>query len=252
MVPGVLELITASTPEDPALDIAISHALLAAVASGRRGDVLRLHRPGPTAAFGRLDVLRTGFDAACAVAEELGYTPVVRSAGGHVAPYDEQSLVVEHIVTATDVTAGLQDRFAAMSGLLRDVLAGLGADARVGELAGEYCAGAHSLNVAAPHDGGRLKIAGVAQRAVRGGALTSAIVTVGGGPRLREAVAALYATLELDVEPGVSGALDEVLPGITVELVTGAIRAAYGDPAPVEPDAELLAAARALTPRHAV
>jgi lipoate-protein ligase A len=247
----VLELITFSTPEDPAFDIALSHALLAGVAAGRRGDVLRLHRPGATAAFGRLDVLRPGFDAACSVAEELGYTPVVRSAGGHVAPYDEQSLVVEHIVAAPDVTAGLEDRFAAMSGLLRDVLAGLGADARVGELAGEYCAGAHSLHLAVP-GGGRLKVAGVAQRAVRGGALTSAILTVGGGPRLREAIAALYATLELDVDPGVAGALDEALPGITVERVGDAVRAAYGNPPPVEPDAELPAAARALIPRHAV
>src|SRR4051794_35217112 len=228
-------------PEDPAADIALSHALLADVAAGRREDVLRIHRPGPTAAFGRLDALRPGFDAACAVAAELGLTPVVRSAGGHVAPYDERSLVVEHIVAAGDVTAGLEERFVAMAELLRGVLAGLGADVRVGELAGEYCAGAYSLNV-----GGWLKVAGVAQRAVRGGALTSAILTVGGGPWLRDAVAALYATLELDVDPAVSGALDEVLPGITVERVAAAVRAAYGEPAATEPDAALLDAARAL------
>jgi octanoyl-[GcvH]:protein N-octanoyltransferase len=244
---GVLELITFSTPEDAAFDIALSHALLTDVAAGHRGDVLRIHRPGATAAFGRLDALRAGFDAACAVAAELGYTPVIRSAGGHVAPYDEQSLVVDHITASADVTAGLEDRFHTMSGRLRDVLAGLGADARVGELPGEYCAGAHSLNV-----GGRLKVAGVAQRAVRGGALTSAILTAGGGPRLREAVAALYATLELDVDPGVAGALDEALPGITVERVSEAVRGAYGDPAPAKPGAELLAAAHALIPRHAV
>jgi len=242
-----MRLVTASAPGDPAFDIALSHALLAEVAAGRREDVVRLHRPGATAAFGRLDALRPGFDAACAVAEELGFTPVVRSAGGHAAPYDEQALVIEHIVAAGDVTAGLEERFHAMSGRLRDVLRGLGADARVGELPGEYCAGAHSINV-----GGRLKVAGVAQRAVRGGALTSAILTVGGGPRLRDAVAALYATLELEVDPAVAGALDEVLPGVTVAAVSDAVRAAYGDPSPEEPDDALLAAARALIPRHAV
>jgi octanoyl-[GcvH]:protein N-octanoyltransferase len=243
----VLELITFSTPEDPAFDIALSHALLTDVAAARRGDVLRLHRPGATAAFGRLDALRPGFDAACAVAGELGFTPVVRSAGGHVAPYDEESLVIDHIVAARDVTAGLEERFDATSARLRDVLAGLGADAHVGELAGEYCAGAHSINV-----GGRLKVAGIAQRAVRGGAMTSAIVTVGGGPRLRDAIGALYATLELDVDPAVAGALDEVVPGVSVHAVAAAVRAAYGSRATVEPDGALLDAARALIPRHAV
>src|SRR3954465_15602906 len=110
-----------------------------------------------------------------------------------------------------------------MATRLRDVLAGIGADARVGGLGGDDCAGAHSLNV-----GGRLKVAGIAQRAIRGGALTSAIVTVGGGPWLRDVVAALYATLELDVAPAVAGALDEVVPTVTVERVGEAVRAAYG------------------------
>src|SRR4051794_34801810 len=113
MADGVLELITASTPDDPVLDVALSHALLEAVAAGRRGGSLRLYRPGPTAAFGRLDVLRPGFAAACEVARGLGLTPLVRSAGGHAAPYDDRSLVVEHLAPAADVTAGLAERFAA-------------------------------------------------------------------------------------------------------------------------------------------
>ena len=78
------------------------------------------------------------------------------------------------------MTAGLQARFEAQSALLRDALAGLGADARIGELAGEYCAGAHSINL-----GGRIKVVGIAQRAIRHGALTTAVIVVGGGGRLR-------------------------------------------------------------------
>jgi lipoate-protein ligase A len=242
-----LELITASTPEDPVLDIALTHALLEAVAAGRRGELLRIYRPGPTAAFGRLDVLRPGFAAACAVARELGLTPVIRSAGGHAAPYDARSLVVEHVVAAADVTAGLEARFAAASEGLRRALEGLGLDARVGELAGEYCPGAHSVNL-----GGRLKVAGIAQRAIRGAAMTGVIVTVGGGPELRAMVAALYAALELEVDPATAGALDEVQPGISVDAVEAAVRAGYGDLVAVEPDAATVAAARALIPRHAV
>jgi octanoyl-[GcvH]:protein N-octanoyltransferase len=246
----VLQLITASTPAEPVLDIALSHALLDDVAAGRRGDVLRIYRPGPTAAFGRLDMLRPGFAAASAVARGLGLEPVVRSAGGHAAPYDDRSLVVEHIVMAPEVTAGLEERFSGLSSRLDDVLTGLGAAARVGELPGEYCPGAHSIHV-----DGRLKVAGIAQRAVRGGALTGAVLTVGGGPELRAMIAAIYAALELDVDAATAGALDEALPGVTPDVVADAIRESYaagGGLVPAAPDPALLDAARALIPRHAV
>ncbi len=208
-----------------------------------------MFRPGPTLAFGRLDALLPGFAGATAAARRLGYTPVVRSAGGHAAVYDEQSLVVEHVTAEADVTAGLQARFEAQSALLRDALAGLGADARIGELAGEYCAGAHSINL-----GGRIKVVGIAQRAIRHGALTTAVIVVGGGGRLRRAVAEVYARLGLDVDPATAGALDDELPGVTAERVAEVVVAAFAasaDLTPAEPDAELLAAARGLMGRHA-
>jgi hypothetical protein len=85
--------------------------------------------------------------------------------------------------------------------------------------------------------------------------MVSAVVTVAGGADLRAMVAALYAALELEVDPGTAGALDEVVPGLTAEAVAEAIRAAYAEGRELvaaEPDPALLAAARALTPRHAV
>jgi lipoate-protein ligase A len=240
---------TAAAPADPVLDVALSHALLDDVAAGRRGDTLRVFRPGPTLAFGRLDALRPGFRDACAVARRHGFTPLVRSVGGRAAVYDERCLAVEHITAAADVTAGLQARFAALSGGLRRVLAGLGADARVGALPGEYCPGAHSINV-----GGRFKVAGIAQRTVRGGAMTSAVVVVSGGADVRSAVAAVYGALGIDVDPATAGSLDEALPGVAVEEVAGAVRDAFGRTRRLEPrelDPELISAARALEPRHA-
>jgi octanoyl-[GcvH]:protein N-octanoyltransferase len=174
----------------------------------------------------------------------------VRSAGGHAAVYDEQCLVVEQLAREEDVTAGLQARFEAQSELLRDALGTLGADARIGELPGEYCAGAHSINL-----GWRIKVAGIAQRAIRHGALTTAVVVVGGGERLRAAIAEVYGALGLAVEPARAGALDDELPGLGVERVERAIRDAYGRAArltPAEPDDALRAAAHALLPRHAV
>jgi lipoate-protein ligase A len=133
---------------------------------------------------------------------------------------------------------------------VRDALAALGADARIGELAGEYCPGPHSVNV-----GGRVKIAGIAQRMVKHGAATSAVVVAGGGPRLRAAIAAIYAALELPVDAATAGALDEELPGATAELVARRLYDAYSADRRLEPrdvDAELLEAARELAPRHRV
>jgi len=190
-----------------------------------------------------------GFPGACAAARRRGYAPVVRSAGGHAAVYDERCLVVEHVTREEDVTAGLQARFEAQSALLRDALAGLGADARIGALAGEYCAGEHSVNL-----GGRIKVAGIAQRAIRHGALTTAVVVAGGGVNLRAVIEQIYGALGLDVDPATAGALDDELPGVTVERVAHVVTDAYAGSAdlrPVDVDAELLAAARALAPRHA-
>jgi octanoyl-[GcvH]:protein N-octanoyltransferase len=243
-----VDLIAAAFPADPVLDIALSHALLVEVAAGRRPPALRVFRPGPTAAFGRLDALRPGFERACAIARERGLTPVLRSVGGHAAVFDERCIVVEHVVREDDATAGLQARFEEQSRRVRDALAALGADARIGELAGEYCPGPHSVNI-----GGRVKIAGIAQRMVRHGAATSAIVVAGGGPDLRAAIGPIYAALELPVDLATAGALDEQLPGVTAEEVARRLVAAYAvDPEPREIDAALLDAARELVPRHRV
>ena len=244
------ELITAAFPADPVLDIAVSHALLADVASGRRAPALRIFRPGPTAAFGRLDALLPGFERACAIARRHGLTPLVRSVGGHAAVFDERGVVLAHVTHERDATAGLQPRFEEQSRGVRDALASLGADARIGELAGEYCPGPHSVNV-----GGRVKVAGIAQRLVRHGAATSAVVVAGGGPELRAAIASIYAALELPVDPATAGALDEQLPGVTPEAVARALEQAFAAGRRAEPrelDAELLEAARELAPRHRV
>lgn len=243
---SALALITASRPEDPLLDMALTHALLDEVAAGRHPPALRLFRPGPTVAFGRQDALRPGFGEACRRARARGYTPVIRPAGGHAAVYDAGSVIVEQVSAEHDATARLQQRFATLAEHLRAGLAALGADVRIGELPGEYCPGAYSLNL-----GGELKVAGIAQRVVRHGALTTATVTATGGAELRATVAAVYAALALDVDVSVAGAVDEVLPGITAGAVLDAIHAAYGPLNERELPANLLALARGLAGRHA-
>ena len=65
-------------PERPALDVAVSHALLLRVARGEVAPVVRLYRPAPTLAFGRFDALRPGFAEAGEAARDAGFEPIVR------------------------------------------------------------------------------------------------------------------------------------------------------------------------------
>ena len=125
-------------PDDPALDIAVGHALLERAAAGAIGPVLRIYRPGPTVAFGRLDALRPGFDGAVAAARAHGFTPVMRQPGGHAAAYDD-GLALPRPRPARDAgdrrrDAGRASRCAA--DLFATALRAVGVDARIGEVPG--------------------------------------------------------------------------------------------------------------------
>jgi octanoyl-[GcvH]:protein N-octanoyltransferase len=241
-----MRLLRESFPEPAALDIAVSHALLQRVAEGQHGPVARLYRPGPTMAFGRLDALRPGFAQAGAAARSHGFEPILRLAGGHAAAYDERSLIYEEITPELDVTAGLHERFRECAALLAGALDELGVDARVGEIPGEYCPGAYTVSAS-----GRVKLVGIAQRAVRGAALVTAFVQVGGGARLRSALVDVYSALELEWDPATAGALDDVLSGASVADVEQAILATRGRDLAVDTvDEPTLALGRELEARH--
>ena len=249
LTPGVC-LLRDSFPERPALDIAVSHALLMRVARGELEPTVRLYRPAPTLAFGRLDALRPGLRRGGRRGPRRRLrSPIVRLAGGHAAAYHEQSLIYEEIVAQRDVTAGLHDRFRDAADLLAGALAGLGVETQVGEIAGEYCPGAYTVSAA-----GRIKLVGSAQRAVRGGALLSAFILVGGGDRLRAVLFDVYRALEIAWRPATAGALDDVAPGVTMRGGRGggagrARRGQRADPTRTV-DAETLALARTLEERH--
>jgi lipoate-protein ligase A len=226
-------------------ELAISHALLTRVAGGELPSTFRLYRPAPAVAFGKLDTLRPGFDAAVAAARAHGYEPVLRLPGGHAAAYHEQSLGLDLVWALKDPVPGTHDRFREEGERLAGVLAGLGVDARVGEVPGEYCPGAYSVNAR-----GRVKLVGTAQRLVRGGALLGASVVVSGGEAIRAVVRDVYAALEIEWDEATAGAVDEEVPGVTLEAVERALVDAYGEPA--RPDEQTLALARRLEPLRRV
>src|SRR5919199_5160659 len=130
----------------PALEVAVSHALVERANVGALGPVVRLYRPAPTLAFGRLDALRPGFAVGAAGARELGFEPVVRAPGGHAVAYHDGCLGIDEALPERDPIAGMQQRFAASGELLAEALRTLGVDARVGRVPGEFCPGDFTVN----------------------------------------------------------------------------------------------------------
>ena len=100
---------------------------------------------------------------------------------------------------------------------------------------------------------GRIKLVGSAQRAVRGGALLSAFILVGGGDRLRGVLFDVYRALEIAWRPSTAGALDDVAPGVTIEAVEAAVLAPRGEDRALTDDTvdpATLELAEALEERH--
>jgi octanoyl-[GcvH]:protein N-octanoyltransferase len=217
-----VDLLEGSAGADPALDIALPNALLALVADGRRGPVLRSYRPRPTVAFGRRDGFLPGFASAAAAASRRGYTPVIRGAGGRAAAYDEGCLVFDVVMPAADSTAGIQARFSDEAQRQAHALRSLGVDARVGEVPGEYCPGEFSVNAR-----GETKLVGAAQRIVRGAWLLSTVVVVQPAGALRAVLEDVYSELGLEWDPATAGSVADEVPGTAVEEVRDAILAQY-------------------------
>ena len=239
-----MQLIEQAFSDDPALDLAVSHALLRRVAAGAGPATLRLYRPGPTVAFGRLDALEHGFGAAIAAARAHGFVPALRTAGGRAAAYTGEALVVDEITPQPGLAVEVRERFEAFAGLIAGALRDVGADARVGAVAGEYCPGDYSVNA-----DGKVKLAGVAQRLIRGAALVSAVIVLGDAGRVREVLSDVYARLGVVWEPRTVGALVDVAPGADARGVSEALLARRRPSTRAPLDDETLALARVLRAR---
>lgn len=205
----------------PAHDAVLGPVLLARGLDDAR-EIVRIHRPEPTAAFSRRDTRRPGFDRAAAACRELGFEPVVRPQGGQLAAYHRGSVVIDHVVRESNPSAGLRGRFERFAELHSAVLAGMGLDARIGELPGEYCPGEFSVNAA-----GAVKIVGSAQRITRDGWLFSTVIQVTGSEAIREVLTRAYDEIGYELDPLTIGSVEDFLPGITAGAVEWALTSEY-------------------------
>ena len=243
-----LQLVRDSFPDDPALDTAVSRALMERVAAGALPETLRLARPGPMVAFAKQDAVNPAYPAAAAAARENGFEAILRLAGGRAAVFHHGTLALAHAVPDEDPRSGIYPRFEASAELLANALRDLGVDARVGEVPGEYCPGGYSVSA-----GGRSKLVGIGQRVVAGGAHVGGVVVATDSDSVRRALVPVYDALGLDWDPATAGSVEDEVPGVALEDVTEAVAARYAARYDVEEaglDEETLELARRLAPEH--
>jgi octanoyl-[GcvH]:protein N-octanoyltransferase len=201
-----LRLIRHSFPDQPELSTAVSRTILRRVAAGELPPTIRIHRPGKEVAFGRQDVASPGYQAAAKLAGSAGFAAVERLAGGRAAVFHESTIAIARAYSDPQPPKRTYARFEEMADLIADALRDLGVDARVGEVPGEYCPGAYSVNAR-----GQSKLAGIGQRMIRGGAHMGGVVVASGGQEVARVLVPVYRALKLDWDPATSGSVAEEL-----------------------------------------
>ncbi len=210
--------------EEAGLDIAVSAVLLEEVAAGRLAPSIRIHPTSRMVAFGRRDVHEAGYPAAVEASRRSGFTPVVRLAGGRAAVFHAGTLGISVVSSEIDTKLGIRDRFQRVADATVVALSTLGIDARVGEVPGEYCPGAYSVNA-----GGRAKLAGYGQRLVRGAAHVGGVIVVNRGDEVNRVLIPVYAALGLEFMPITTGSVAAESGFTEPNEVATALEAAFGD-----------------------
>jgi octanoyl-[GcvH]:protein N-octanoyltransferase len=220
------------------------------VAARELPETLRIAHPGTTVAFAKRDAVAPGYEAAVRAARERGFEATLRLAGGRAAIFHEGTMEIGHAVPDDEPRARIHERFERTAGRLARALARLGVDARVGEVAGEYCPGRYSVNAR-----GAVKLAGIGQRVVGGGSHTGVVLVIDGEDRINAVLEPVYSELALDWAPAATGSVRAEAPSADWDSVSEALVTEYAreyDLTEDEVDADTLALARSLAPEHRV
>ncbi|HEU4980232.1 MAG TPA: hypothetical protein VFT14_03375, partial [Solirubrobacterales bacterium] len=133
-----------------------------------------------------------------------GFAAVERLAGGRAAVFHEGTIAIARAYSDPQPPKRTYARFEEMAEVIESALASLGVDARVGEIPGEYCPGAYSVNAR-----GRTKLAGIGQRMIRGGAHLGGVVVGSGGAEIAEVLDPVYRALRLEWDRATAGSVAE-------------------------------------------
>lgn len=221
---GPALVIRQSERADADTDLARSVDLLRAVAAGAIAQpwAVRAYTPVPTVAMSRRESRLPGYDTAHRASAERGFAGVIRPTGGRAVAYDETCIVFDVVAREEEGAIGQARFFREIGDALAAALVGLGVDARVGDVPGEYCPGEFSINAR-----GAVKLIGTSQRAVRGARLLSGMLPLGGVERLTDVLIAVNAALGLEWDPATFGSLGAEAPGTPRAAVEDALIAAF-------------------------
>ena len=201
-----MHLLDFGFPGRPAFDAAYSRAVLDLVATGAAPETFRLYQPDDVLAFSSVDAASAGFAEAVAAARAAGFAPALRLAGGRAAVFHRETLAFAWTIPAAEPRDGIHARFETISAIIAAALRRLGVDARIGEVPGEYCPGAYSVNAR-----GVRKLMGVGQRVIRGAAHVGGVIVVRDGNRVRAALEPVYDAMQVEWDPATTGSVEDEL-----------------------------------------
>ena len=132
-----------------------------------------------------------------------GFTPVRRVSGGHAVVLGPGSFCAGFAEPAR-AFEGTDERYERLAAALIAAFGTLGIAAERGELEGEWCPGSWSIRA------GGTKLAGIAQRAIKGAAWVDAVVDLSSDRPSRELLGKVYAELGLPLDPSTLGSVSEL------------------------------------------
>jgi octanoyl-[GcvH]:protein N-octanoyltransferase len=180
--------------------VAVSHALLRRAATDGVTSV-RVWRPlAPALSVGRLDARDRRLPEVIELARQAGLPAIRRLAGGRAAAFDAGCLCLGWAQPQPRLEES-GARYQLIADAVIQAFAALGADTTLGEIDGEWCPGAWSVQ------GPAGKVAGLAQRVIAGAAWCEALIVIDAAPPLRELARRVHAVLGLEWSDRAQGEL---------------------------------------------
>ena len=190
---------------------------------------LRVWYPHRQVAFGRRDARSEGYGEARRRAEQQGFEPVERAAGGRATAYTRGTLLFARAEPVADPRGGLGDRYERTLGALQDALSDLGVDASRGEPPDSFCPGTHSLQAAG-------KLVGLAQRVRQNVALVAGVLTVQDHAAVARVLDPVYDALGVPFDPDSVGSLARAGGETDRDAVQRTVEAALDGDEPLDGD----------------
>jgi lipoate-protein ligase A len=200
-MPPPIAIIRDQLTGDGPLDTATSRAVLRAVSDGSMPETFEVGLSSRVLAFGKHDTSSRGFGQSVEIADEHGFEPTVRIAGGRAAVFHESTVRFGWTRQVDDPASTMHDGFRALSQIVVATLGDFGIHAEVGEIPGEYCPGQYSVHI------GNKKVMGVGQRLTRNAAHVGGVIVLSNSRVINEVLIPIYELLDIPLVPEATGSV---------------------------------------------